>query len=123
MYQGILTARDGTLELFCGPIRKVIVSIRVRVSITRSLRLLLGPLELGSCAMGLKVSRVIRRRLDPRPEVVVTIPAVVSTRLVAIATVATGRLRATETITCWTAITLDLSTRSDQYSNLSSAKS
>ena len=93
MYPGILTARNGTLELFSIPIGKIIISIRGRVSVTRSLRLLLGPLGLDSCTVGLKVRRVIRgRRLVSRPAVVAAIPAVVPTRLVAIATIATGRL-------------------------------
>ena len=48
MYLRILTARYGTLELFCGPIGKIVVSIRVDISVTRPLRLLLVPLGLGS---------------------------------------------------------------------------
>ena len=93
MYPRILIARNRTLELSCIPIRKIRISIRCRVSVVRFLRLLLGPLGLGSCTVGLKVRRVIRgRRLVPRPMVVAAIPSVVPTRLVAIATIATGRL-------------------------------
>ena len=84
---------NGTLELFRGPIGKIIVSIRVGISVTRPLRLLLVPLGLGSCTVDLKVRRVIRRRgLVPWLVVVAAILMVVPARLVAIATIATGRL-------------------------------
>ena len=90
MYQRILTARYGTLELFSGPIGEIVVSIRVGISVTRPLRLLLVPLGLGSCTVDLKVRRVIRRRrLVPQLAVVAAILTVVPMRLVAIAT---GRL-------------------------------
>ena len=77
MYPGILTARNGTLELFRIPIGKIIFSIRGRVSVTSLLRLQLGPLRLGSCTVGLKVRRVIKGRwLVPQPPVVAAIPTV-----------------------------------------------
>ena len=87
----IVTARNRTLELSCIPIGKIRISIRCRVSVARFLRLLLGPLGLGSCTVGLKVRRIIRGRLlVPWLAIVAAVPVVIPTWLVAIATIATS---------------------------------
>ena len=62
------------------------------ISVTSLLRLLLVPLGLGSCTVNLRIRIIRGSRLIPWPAVIAAIHAVIPTRFVAIATIATGRL-------------------------------
>ena len=68
MWPRIVTARNGTFEVSGIPIGEIIIRVSIRngISVVRLLRLLLGPMGVGSCTVSLKIVKIFSEGLVVR---------------------------------------------------------
>ena len=68
MWPRIVTARNGTFEVSGIPIGEIIIRVSIinGISVVRLLRLLLGPMGVGSCTVSLKIVKIFSEGLVVR---------------------------------------------------------